>query len=142
MSAQGDFFESIPVKADCYVMKSIMHDWDDQRCLTILEHLRASMPPGSMLVNFDRLLPDCGTPGFHPAKVMDMNMMVSWYNFENNHKVRCCTGIQCAGTQNVVLCMADSIVWRSVGPTHTADKAEQSGCSKACLPCTSAVPLL
>jgi hypothetical protein len=66
------------VKADCYVMKSILHDWNDQRCITILTHLRASMPPGSVLVNFDRLLPDCGTPGFHPAKAMDINMMVSW----------------------------------------------------------------
>lgn len=75
---QGDFFRSVPVKADCYVMKSILHDWDDQHCITILTHLRASMPPGSVLVNFDRLLPDCGTPGFHPAKAMDVNMMVSY----------------------------------------------------------------
>lgn len=35
------------------------------------------MPPGSILVNFDRLCPDYGTPGFHPAKAMDINMLVS-----------------------------------------------------------------
>lgn len=74
---QGDFFKAIPVRADAYVMKSILHDWDDQRCITILSHLRASMPSGSVLVNFDRLLPDWGTPGFHPAKAMDINMLVS-----------------------------------------------------------------
>lgn len=58
-------------------MKSILHDWSDERCITILTHLRASMPPGSMLVNFDRLCPDDGSQGFHPAKAMDINMLVS-----------------------------------------------------------------
>lgn len=48
----------------------------DERCVTILTNLRASMAPGSVLVNFDRLMPCFGTPGFHPAKGMDINMMV------------------------------------------------------------------
>ncbi|WIA16181.1 hypothetical protein OEZ85_012895 [Tetradesmus obliquus] len=72
---KGDFFTSIAAKADCYVMKSILHDWSDERCVTILTNLRASMAPGSVLVNFDRLMPCFGTPGFHPAKGMDINMM-------------------------------------------------------------------
>jgi hypothetical protein len=70
-------FKQITVQSDCYVMKSILHDWDDKSCATILRNLRATMPAGSTLVNFDRLMPPCGSKGFHPAKVMDMNMMVS-----------------------------------------------------------------
>jgi hypothetical protein len=76
---QGDFFKEIRVKADCYVMKSILHDWTDECCVKILTNLKATMMPGSILVNFDRLMPDYDncTPGApHPAKAMDMNMMV------------------------------------------------------------------
>lgn len=49
----------------------------DARCVKLLTNLRAAMPPGSILVNFDRLCPDYGTQGFHPAKAMDINMLVS-----------------------------------------------------------------
>jgi len=55
-------------------MKSILHDWNDEECLTILKNLAAVMPSGATLVNFDRLLPTGN--GLHPAKMMDINMMV------------------------------------------------------------------
>lgn len=71
---QGDFFKDIPVSADCYVMKSILHDWPDAQCLTILRNLRQAMPSGATLVNMDRLMPESSAP--HPAKTMDINMMV------------------------------------------------------------------
>jgi hypothetical protein len=73
---QGDFFKQVSVQADCYVMKSILHDWDDSSCLTILRNLQAAMPAGSTLVNFDRLMPPFGHKDFHPAKAMDVNMLV------------------------------------------------------------------
>nr|MBA3805683.1 methyltransferase [Acidobacteriota bacterium] len=38
----GDFFASVPC-ADAYVMKHIIHDWDDERCVTILKNIRAAM---------------------------------------------------------------------------------------------------
>lgn len=80
-SQQGDFFKEISlgpgVSADCFVMKSILHDWPDAACITILTNLRKFMPAGSVLVNFDRLMPDDGTvAGPHPAKMMDINMLV------------------------------------------------------------------
>lgn len=73
---RGDFLQDIAVKADCYVMKSVLHDCNDSSCLTILRNLRAVMPDGSTLVNFDRLMPPFGDQDFHPAKAMDINMMV------------------------------------------------------------------
>ena len=48
--AEGDIFRSLDAKADVYLMKNILHDWDDEACATILRTLRAAMPEGSRLV--------------------------------------------------------------------------------------------
>jgi hypothetical protein len=76
MLLQGDFFKPLSVTADCYVMKSILHDWNDAECEVILRNIAAVMPIGATLVNFDRLMPSGN--GLHPAKMMDINMMVSF----------------------------------------------------------------
>ena len=39
-------FERIDAQADVYVLKDILHDWDDERCLKILQTVRAAMPTG------------------------------------------------------------------------------------------------
>ncbi|KAF0957288.1 Aclacinomycin 10-hydroxylase RdmB [Rhodococcus sp. T7] len=46
----GNLFESLDVVADIYLLKDVLHDWDDARCATILEHVAATMPSGSRLV--------------------------------------------------------------------------------------------
>jgi O-methyltransferase domain len=53
--SQGNFFESVTAKADVYVMKDVLHDWDDERCRTILKTVRATMPEGSRLVLVETL---------------------------------------------------------------------------------------
>ena len=53
--SEGNFFESVTAKADVYVMKDVLHDWDDERCRTILRTVRAAMPPGSRLVLVETL---------------------------------------------------------------------------------------
>jgi O-methyltransferase/methyltransferase family protein len=40
----GNFFESVPA-ADLYLLKMILHDWDDQRCITILDNCRKAIAP-------------------------------------------------------------------------------------------------
>jgi hypothetical protein len=47
-AAAGDFFDSVP-SADVYLLKFVLHDWDDDSCLTILRHIRAAMRPGGRL---------------------------------------------------------------------------------------------
>ncbi|HEV7905065.1 MAG TPA: methyltransferase, partial [Pyrinomonadaceae bacterium] len=42
--ASGDFFESVPAGADAYLMKHIIHDWDDARALAILRNCHRAMP--------------------------------------------------------------------------------------------------
>jgi hypothetical protein len=69
----GDFFESVP-EADLYLLKYILHDWDDARCVRILENCRRAMRPGARIAVIELLIGEIGEPGLAP--VMDMNMMV------------------------------------------------------------------
>lgn len=41
----GDFFESVPEGGDAYVLKDIVHDWDDDRAIAILRNCRRVMAP-------------------------------------------------------------------------------------------------
>ncbi len=70
----GDFFQAVPAGADAYVLKRILHDWGDEPCLRILRACRAAMGPQARLLLVDAVLPAGNTP--HPAKVMDILMMV------------------------------------------------------------------
>ena len=47
---EGDIFRAINATADVYVLKDVLHDWDDERCGKILAAVAASMPSGSRLV--------------------------------------------------------------------------------------------
>jgi hypothetical protein len=68
----GDFFDKVP-PADLYVLKFIIHDWDDDRCIRILSNCRASLTEGGRVVIVDMHVGDIGEPGLGP--VMDMNML-------------------------------------------------------------------
>ena len=49
----GSFFEAVPTGADVYVLKNILHDWDDATCRRILTVVRRAMAPGQRLVIVD-----------------------------------------------------------------------------------------
>jgi hypothetical protein len=51
----GDIFERIDAKADLYVLKDVLHDWDDERSRAILRTVRAAMAPGSRVVLVENL---------------------------------------------------------------------------------------
>ena len=53
----SSFFDEVPSGADAYVMKNILHDWDDATCVRILEVVRAAMRPGSKLVLCELFVP-------------------------------------------------------------------------------------
>lgn len=52
----GSFFDHVPTGCDGYVMKSVLHDWDDERSLKILRNVRGVMKPGARLILFDIVL--------------------------------------------------------------------------------------
>jgi predicted O-methyltransferase YrrM len=70
----GDFFASVPAGADGYLMKYILHDWDDARCVQLLRLCREAMAPGGRVLVVDSVIP----PGnaAHRGKLMDINMFV------------------------------------------------------------------
>jgi len=58
----GDFFASVPADGDLYVLKSVLHDWDDDRCIAILRSCRAAMNRAARLAIIELLLPERMTP--------------------------------------------------------------------------------
>ena len=72
--AAGDMFASVPAGGDLYLLKAIVHDWDDARVTTILRNVRAAMAKDATVVIVDMLIPDDGSPS--PAILLDLNMLV------------------------------------------------------------------
>jgi len=70
----GDFFHSVPGGADLYVVKRILHDWNDETCVEILRRLRAAMPSRGRVLAIDAVLAPTGVPD--PNKVSDLLLMV------------------------------------------------------------------
>ena len=70
----GDFFERVPAGGDAYLMSHIIHDWNEEQCLTILGHCRDVIPPDGRLLIVETVLPTGDTP--HQGKVQDMVMLV------------------------------------------------------------------
>ncbi len=70
----GDFFAAVPPGADLYMMKHIIHDWSDERCITILTHCRRGLVPGGRIAVLEMVVPD--GPEMHPSKLLDLEMLV------------------------------------------------------------------
>jgi ubiquinone/menaquinone biosynthesis C-methylase UbiE len=73
--ASGDFFESVPAGADAYLMKHIIHDWDDERALAILRNCHRVMPETGRLLLVEMVVPPGNEPHF--AKIQDLEMLLS-----------------------------------------------------------------
>ncbi|MEV4927125.1 methyltransferase [Streptomyces roseoverticillatus] len=69
----GSFFESVTPGGDIYVLKHIIHDWNDEDCLRILRAVRAAIPAGGRLLVVDAVLPEGNEPHF--AKSADIIML-------------------------------------------------------------------
>ena len=70
----GDFLESVPHGGDAYVLKFVLHDWDDTRATRILENCRTAMLPHGRVFVVETVLPDDQAPSI--AKTHDINMLV------------------------------------------------------------------
>ncbi|MFF8413162.1 methyltransferase [Streptomyces omiyaensis] len=69
---EGDFAD-VPAGADVYLLSRVLHDWDDERCRTILRHCAAAMGPDADLLVVERLLPADGSPSL--ATAWDLHML-------------------------------------------------------------------
>jgi hypothetical protein len=69
----GSFFESIPEGADAYLMRHIIHDWDDEKSLTILRNVYRAMKPDARLLVIEGVIPPGNDPCF--GKLLDLTML-------------------------------------------------------------------
>ncbi len=72
--ASGDMFCSVPAGADAYIMKHIIHDWPDDRCVQILKACRKGVNSGGRVLVVDCII----HPGndFSPSKFLDLQMLI------------------------------------------------------------------
>lgn len=71
-----DFFQAQQVReARFYYLQNVLHDWPDEKCIVILEHLVAVLGPLSQILIDEMVLPDTGVPW--EAAAIDLTMMAS-----------------------------------------------------------------
>jgi O-methyltransferase domain/Dimerisation domain len=70
----GNFFESVPSGGDAYLMRWIIHDWDDEKSLMILKNCHQAMPDHGKLLLVESLIPPGNDPS--PAKFIDIIMLL------------------------------------------------------------------
>jgi hypothetical protein len=73
-AASGDFFESIPVKADAYFMRHILHDWNDEECIRLLENIAATAEAGNRVLIAECLIKEPNLPD--TGKLFDIEMLL------------------------------------------------------------------
>ena len=80
----GDFFETIPQGADTILMKSIIHNWDDDRSRIILRKSWDALPPGGKLILIERIMPELPVIGVQAREcaMSDLNMLRGPGGFE------------------------------------------------------------
>lgn len=70
----GSFFDAVPEGAGAYILRHIIHDWDDEKCLTILRNCHRAMSPVSKLLVIESVIPPGNEP-FH-GKFLDLVMLL------------------------------------------------------------------
>lgn len=70
----GDMFEAVPEGGDAYMLSRVIHDWDDERSVAILERCRRAMAPEGRLLLVEEVLPPGDAPAY--GKLNDLHMLV------------------------------------------------------------------
>src|SRR5262245_8568941 len=71
--AEGSFFDGVPEGADGYLLKYIIHDWDDDRSLSILRNIRRAMASDGRVLLVEHVVVDDNKPEL--GKLLDVNML-------------------------------------------------------------------
>ncbi|MFF2652419.1 methyltransferase [Streptomyces sp. NPDC058045] len=76
-AAPDDFFVSI-AEGDLYVLKGVLHNWDDEHCLKLLRNVRESVPEKGRLLIVENVLPPHVAPELVGSYLNDLNMLVNF----------------------------------------------------------------
>ncbi len=79
----GSFFEGVPTGGDAYLLRHIIHDWDDAQSHAILKTVRAAIAPHAKLLIIETVIPPGNDPCF--AKLLDITMLVIPGGLERTH---------------------------------------------------------
>jgi ubiquinone/menaquinone biosynthesis C-methylase UbiE len=82
--AEGDFFNEVPAGGDAYLLKYILHDWDDAHAVTILAGCRRAIRPDGKLLLVETVVP--GPDESHFAKLQDLEMLVLFASRERTEE--------------------------------------------------------
>lgn len=72
---QGDFFEAVPASADLYILKNIIHNWNDADCTRLLRTLHHSMHPGAKILIIEMIVSD--HPHRELPELLDIQMLAT-----------------------------------------------------------------
>ena len=77
--AAGDFFKSVPAGGDAYILKNVIHDWNDERSLQILATCRKAMTVNACLLLIEQILPETRevTANHQMLSQHDLTMLVA-----------------------------------------------------------------
>jgi SAM-dependent methyltransferase len=70
----GDFFSAVPAGADAYLLRHILHDWEDPEAVAILRQCREAMAPGGKILVVEMVIPPGNEPSF--GKWLDLMMLL------------------------------------------------------------------
>ncbi|HEX5037646.1 MAG TPA: methyltransferase [bacterium] len=70
----GSFFQTVPTGGDLYLLKHILHDFNDKEALAILQNIKRAMSPGAKLLTIEMIIPPGNEPSF--GKMVDLEMML------------------------------------------------------------------
>ena len=76
----GNFFEAVPNGGDAYVLKYIIHDWDDERAIIILKNCRQAIAENGRVLLVEMVIPGGNAPS--PGKFLDLEMLLYFYSRE------------------------------------------------------------
>src|SRR5207302_2627711 len=87
----GDFFESVPAGGDAYLLKAVLHDWDDERSLRILHNCRRAVQPDGKLLVIERVVPARFEACWlhHAIARVDLTMLVGFAGKERTETEFC-----------------------------------------------------
>jgi hypothetical protein len=82
----GDFFSALPTGADAYLLKSILHDWNDLDCVRLLKCCAAAMTASTHLLIVEQLMPTRVEPSAQHRALCasDLHMLVALGAHERN----------------------------------------------------------
>jgi hypothetical protein len=74
--ASGDFFRAVPAGGDAYIMKHIIHDWDDEKAVVILRNIRTALQgkPDGKVILLETVIPPGNAPDM--GKLIDLEMLL------------------------------------------------------------------